>query len=120
MSAKYDDQWIGNTEHPIYSLHFQNEFPPWALRSKKYYSSFIMQNTSGVTVLQNTTASPCPQKGGKFYRILPHKFITHRTGKIYFLISDGLYSNEKYSKNKRQQVFGCLCIYCAKLSLTKS
>jgi len=34
---------------------------------------------------------PCPQKGGKFYPILLHKFITHRTGKIYLLFPDGLY-----------------------------
>jgi len=37
------------------------------------------------------TCIPCPQKGGKFYPILLHKFITHRTGKIYLLFPDSLY-----------------------------
>ena len=37
----------------------------------------------------------CPQKGGKFYPILLHKFITHRTGKIYLLFPDGLYIDDK-------------------------
>ena len=34
---------------------------------------------------------PCPQKEGKFYPILLHKFNTHRTGKNYLLFPDGLY-----------------------------
>jgi len=33
-----------------------------------------------------------PQKEGKFYPILLHTFNTHRTGKIYLLFPDGLYS----------------------------
>ena len=37
---------------------------------------------------------PCPQKGGKFYPILLHKFITHRTGKLYLLFPDGLYMSD--------------------------
>jgi len=36
---------------------------------------------------------PCSQKGGNFYPILLHKFITHRTGKIYLLFPDGLYTH---------------------------
>ena len=42
-------------------------------------------------------AIPCPQKGGKFYPILLHKFITDRTGKIYLLFPDGLYTNGQYA-----------------------
>jgi len=34
---------------------------------------------------------PCAQKGGKFYPILLHKFITHRTGKIYLLFPHKVY-----------------------------
>ena len=56
---------------------------------------------------------PCPQKGGKFYPILLHKFITHRTGKIYLLFPDGLYANISATRSIRK--FPTLYLLCHSL-----
>jgi len=60
----------------VFSYHFR----PNMTNTKNPHTSFGMQ----------LKRIPCPQKGGKFYPILLHKFITHRTGKIYLLFPDGL------------------------------
>jgi len=55
-----------------------------------FHCSFVAGLSSTKSSI-HITCIPCPQKGGKFYPILLHKFITHRTGKIYLLFPDSLY-----------------------------
>jgi len=62
-------------------------------RSKAHAAALHKHTLKNINV--KAYCIPCPQKGGKFYPILLHKFITHRTGKIYLLFPDGLY--EKFS-----------------------
>jgi len=50
---------------------------------------------------------PCPQKEVKFYSILLHKFITHRTGKILPPFSGW---SIRVLQNKKIVVFCCLQI----------
>jgi len=59
---------------------------------------------------------PCPQKGGKFYPILLHKCITHRTGKIYLLFPDGLYDswilvNDNFNESPWHEYFKYATLY---------